>query len=582
MSEQQRDRRMAGLVQFWLDAVFRTSFMPGGRAQTRRVLEDALRRLSGALVAECFEASVGHRVGHDLVTGQITAPRALGRTVSVLQQELIPQLGITHPQAPARLAVLLGQVAAGFAEAMRSVVLAGAEEINRAERIAWREQQAALQRELQQARLSDGVTGLPNRTRLAEWLEDILADPAQTPRLGICLLGLDHFSAINNSLGHGEGDRLLRAVGQRLWRLAGDGGHFLARLGGDEFAFVVMHTTTGEEVVKLADAALRALSEPFRLDDHHVPVSASIGVIERGTDGTDAAELLRIADIALGWAKAHRRGRWAVLDPDRYTSELNRHALTAAMPAALARGEFSLAYQPLFRLADRRMVGVEALARWRHPTLGSISPAQFIPLAESTGFIVPLGRHLLELACQEAATWSRRTSGSFTISVNLAVDQLGEAGLPHTIVTLLDQAGLSPQQLQLEITESNIVNSGPLDTLNALADRGVKLAIDDFGTGYSSLAYLADLPIHNLKLAARFLDGLDPAATGRATTILSAVIELGHRLDLTVTAEGIETADQAHQLTALGCDLGQGFHLGRPTSPGQITQRLARTVTRTR
>jgi diguanylate cyclase len=453
---------------------------------------------------------------------------------------------------------------------MRTTALAAAEDINRAERAAWRERQAALNRRLQNALLCERLTGLPNRNRLISWLGKILTDPLGCPRLGICLINLDRFKAVNDSLGHDNGDKLLRAVARRFRTVAERNGYFLAHLGGDQFTFIVENTTGIDDVAKMADLVLRALREPLTLGGHHLSVSATAGIVEHAARDLEPGELLRTAEITLGWAKVHHRGRWATFDPSSYASELHRHALTAAMPAALASGQFTLAYQPLVRLADRRVIGVEALARWAHPTHGLINPARFIPLAESTGLIVPLGLELLKQACTQAAAWQKDDGDPFMVSVNLAVAQLRSPGLAAAIVSALKHAGLPPSRLQLEITESAIIDNGDtaLDTLHILAHTGIKLAIDDFGTGYSSLAYLADLPIHAIKLAPGFLHGFNDVDGDHSNnTILPALIRLGHDLDLTVTAEGVETADQAERLANLGCDLGQGFYLGRPEIP---------------
>ena len=573
--QRQQEHRLGKLVQLWIDQVAQTTFVPGGRAQVRAVLDESLRRLVKALTAEPFDPAPGYQVGFELVSSRIHVPRALGNTLTLLGQQLVHQLGITHRQAPARLAALLGQLAAGFTEALRNVALAQSEDIGRAERSAWREQQNQANRRLQRALLTERSTDLPNRAHLMTRLAEILADPAACPRLGLCLVNLDRFKAVNESLGYDRCDDLLRAVGQRMRNLAAEGGHFLAHLGGDEFAIVVERTDSSEDVAKVAELVLSTLREPFAINGYKLPVAASAGVVERVATGVQPAELLRAADITLGWAKASRRGHWAEFNEDRYLGELRQHALTADMPGALARGEFGLAYQPLVRLADRRVVGVEALARWRHPTHGAISPGQFIPLAEGTGLIVQLGQHLLELACTQAAAWRQRCGAPFIISVNLAVAQLRGPRLVAAVAAALDRSGLPGDQLQLEITESALVggHAVELETLRDLAAAGVRLAIDDFGTGYSCLAYLADLPVHAIKLAPGFLHGLDDGGPGHSNrTILPALISLSHDLDLTVTAEGVESATQAQHLTTMGCDLGQGFHLGHPTCPERIAE----------
>ena len=577
------------MVQTWVQVVTRTDFVPGGRAHTCAVLEDSLRRLVAALIAEPFDATRAYQVGRDLVAAQIASPRALGGSITLFSHQLLAELDISDQRAPARLAELMGHLITGFTEAMRNVALTAAEDLSRAERVAWRDKQRDLNHRLQDALLHDRLTGLPNRAHLAQWLDEILADPPADARLGVCLINLDRFKAVNDSLGPDKGDQLLLAVACRLSGQASRFGHFLAHLGGDEFVFVVEGTTNSDDVVKVADLALRTLSAPFSLDDHQIPISASAGIVERAAVGAQPNELLRSADITVGWAKDDHGGQWAIFDPARTAAEMRRHTLTAAMPAALARGEFTLAYQPLVRLADHAMIGVEALARWCHPEFGTISPDQFIPLAEHTGFIVPLGLSLLEQACTQAALWWQCDRSSPMVSVNLAAAQIRYPGLPAVVAGVLDRTGWPADQLQLEITESAIFDTDQtaLDNLYMLAQQGIRLAIDDFGTGYSGLAYLANLPVHGIKLARDFLCGLetpglempgpDTAASVHRSnsTILPALISLGHDLALTVTAEGIETAAQARHLATLGCDLGQGFYLGRPTTADHITRLLS-------
>jgi EAL domain-containing protein (putative c-di-GMP-specific phosphodiesterase class I) len=281
----------------------------------------------------------------------------------------------------------------------------------------------------------------------------------------------------------------------------------------------------------------------------------------------------------LYWAKASGKGRWALFDPERNKDEVARYALSAAMPAALERHEFTLRYQPLVDLVSGRIRGVEALARWHHPELGLLTPHRFIDLAEDSGLIVPLGGRLLEQACRQAARWHPPESAAPFVSVNLSVRQIRHAGLVADVVAILDRTGLPPQRLQLEITESTAMGTDDdtLHTVHALADLGVRLAIDDFGTGYSSLAYLRTLPVHGLKLAGSFMRGIRSPATADPTdeAILTTLISLGHTLGLTVTAEGVETAVQAGRLRAMGCDIGQGWYFSHPQAPHRVSRAIA-------
>jgi diguanylate cyclase len=570
-----QEARLTALVNVWDRRIAEVNFVPEGRAHARTVLDTTLRRLLAAVRAEPFDARAGYRLGADLVASQIAAPRALGRTLSLLGERLPVELGISDRRAARRLAELLGQLAIGFTEALRECALTAAEDINRAERAAWREQQRGLQQRLQHALLYDQRTDLPNRAHLTRWL----TDTQDFGRLGLCLLALDRFTVITENLGTQRAEELLVRVAHRLRALAERHGHFLAHLGEDVFAIAVPRTTSQDHMVKVADRALRALSDPFRLDGHRITLRGSAGIVAQREPGSGAEELLRAADISLGWARAqpsthHQCGRWAVFEADRHAAEVRRHAITAAMPGALAAGDFTLDYQPLIRLSDGTLAGVEALARWRHAEFGQISPAQFIPAAEDTGLIVPLGMALLRQACTQAVAWRQAVGATPVISVNLSVVQLHDPSTPAAVAAVLRDTGWPAESLQLEVTESAIIGSGDeaLDALHTLAGLGIRLAIDDFGTGYSSLAYLAELPVHNLKLAASFLRGIATPTPNR--TILPALVNLSHDLGLTATAEGVETPYQAEYLRHLGCDWGQGYHLGRPMPAARITELL--------
>ena len=583
LSAEPVDPKIAELARTWARVVAASSFVPEGRAHARAVLAEALRRLVGALAADEFDVSVGRGVGRFLVANHVSAPRSLGDSITLLTGRLLDELDIDGPVARSRLAALVGQLATGFTEALRDGALTAAEGINRAERTAWRDQQRRMYRRLQHALLHDQVTGLPNRAQFTGWLEESLARAPENGRIGICVLNIDRFKMINDSIGTEMADQLLLAVANRLRGQTLRYGHFLAHLGGDSFAIGIEGTTSSDDAAKAADRALRTLGEAIRLDGMQIPLTASAGIVEQPTSGAQAVELIRAADISVGWAKTapgqRNGGRWALFDAQRNAVEVRRHTLTAAMPAALTRGEFRLAYQPLVSLADDTLVGVEALARWHHPELGTISPSNFIPSAEDTGLIVPLGLTLLEQACAQAAQWQRATGVAVLMSVNVAVAQIRTPGLVPAIASALRKTGWPAELLQLEITESAFLGTDDdaLDTLYALTRMGIHLSIDDFGTGYSNLAYLAELPVHNLKLAATFLRGLDQASQpGKSNrTILPALITLSHDLDLSVTAEGIETAEQAEHLRGLGCEFGQGYHLGKPMAAELIEARLA-------
>lgn len=436
-----------------------------------------------------------------------------------------------------------------------------------------------LQQRLRFQALHDPLTGLPNRTLFFETLGRVFDSAAPERRVGVCFLDLDGFKAINDSLGHDLGDRLLVVIGRRLAECVAEHGHLVARMGGDEFVILV---DGGQDAVAVAQTALAAVAAPVNVGDQQLAVSASVGVVECPAEETTASELMKAADTTLYWAKAAGRGRYAVYDPERSARDLARAALVAGLPAALERGEFVLHYQPIVSLLEGRMLAVEALVRWQHPELGLIGPDRFIGLAEETGLIVGLGEWVLRTACRDAERWWREFPGArLVVSVNLAARQADDPAIVDTVADALDTTGLPAELLQLELTESAVMGSAgePLRSLHRLAALGIRLAVDDFGTGYSNLAYLRRLPIHCLKLAGPFVegiraDGTDVAADHRDERIVDALVRLAHALELWVTAEAVETGVQAERLRALRCDTGQGRYFGAPAPAEVITARL--------
>ncbi|OLB66562.1 MAG: GGDEF-domain containing protein [Actinobacteria bacterium 13_2_20CM_2_72_6] len=572
----------AGFARAWAQAVAGTSYVPMTRAERHDYLHGLTVRIARALTAEPFTGTPGYEIGTELVTADFAAPEALGRTVEVIGDRFLADLGYAGEEPRRRLAELLGALAAGYSWALRDRTLDEQEAIRFAALVARDQAEEAVrasEARFRHAALHDPLTGLPNRALFADRLAEIFAAPAPGARLAVCFLDLDSFKAVNDSLGHRVGDQLLVAAAGRLAELAGELGHLVARLGGDEFVVLIEDPASTEEAVKVADRVLAVLGEPFRINHHDLPVTASIGIVERAVGGTDPTDLMRAADITLHWAKADGKARWRVFDAERNAREVARYTLAAALPGALDRDEFGLVYQPIVDLAGGTLYGVEALARWAHPTLGVLPPDQFIDLAEDRGLIVQLGLRLLEKACRQAARWGGRTAQPPLVSVNLAVRQVRHPGLVGDIVAVLDRTSLPPGRLQLEITESTIMDNDDetLATLHDLADLGVRLAIDDFGTGYSNLAYLRALPVQGLKLAGPFIQGLraTPVADPTDEAILTTLVSLGHTLGLVVTAEGVETQTQAERLRAVGCDAGQGWHFGRPVPAGHITRSLA-------
>ncbi|MFF4898426.1 putative bifunctional diguanylate cyclase/phosphodiesterase [Streptomyces sp. NPDC001068] len=450
-----------------------------------------------------------------------------------------------------------------------------------------------LQARLRHLQMHDPVTRLPNRTlffeRLSAALEAESYEQSGTGRIGLCYLDLDGFKAVNDTLGHRVGDRLLAAVAERLTRIADDAGFaragapLVARLGGDEFALLVEDSTGTEQLADLAESALAALQAPFDLAGQRLSLSASIGVVERHAAGTTATGLMQAADTTLYWAKADGKSRWTLFDPERNAHLVTRQALSSTLRPAIERGEFVLEYQPLVGMGDGRLSGVEALVRWNHPQFGTLTPNRFIALAEEDGSIVPLGRWALTTACRQARRWQLDHPGEppIFVSVNVAVRQVWDSDLVADVAETLAETGLAPHLLQLELTESAVMGSAgrPLQALQALSDMGVRIAIDDFGTGYSNLAYLSRLPVSVLKLDGSFVRGFqydDPGDRPNPAdeVVVEAMIQLAHRLGLTVTAECVETSAQASRLRHIGCDTGQGWLYSRPVAPDRISELL--------
>jgi diguanylate cyclase (GGDEF)-like protein/PAS domain S-box-containing protein len=423
----------------------------------------------------------------------------------------------------------------------------------------------------------DPLTGLGNRALFTERLQAAFA-AGDGQRIGLCYLDLDGFKAINDTLGHVVGDQLLVRVADRLQHLVDAPGRLLARMGGDEFVVLVERTDGLPELTALAERILATVAEPVRLGGHRLSVSASVGIVERPVAGSTPADAMRDVDVTLHWAKVDGKNRWACFDPERNAREIARITLSAAMPAALERREFYVDYQPIVRLSDGKLLGVEALVRWAHPEFGRLGPDRFIGLAEETGLIVPLGHWVLAEACTQAAEWARLGGIAPQMSVNLAARQVAEPGLADDIEKVLQTAGLPPTSLQLELTESAIMGTTgePLGALRKLADLGIRIAIDDFGTGYSNLSYLRHLPVHALKIAGSFVEGLRADEPGSVDArIVTALVSLAHTLDLEVIAEGVETRDQAERLRAIGSDSAQGWLYAKPGPPEEISRWLA-------
>ncbi|MBG0850811.1 EAL domain-containing protein [Streptomyces spinoverrucosus] len=422
----------------------------------------------------------------------------------------------------------------------------------------------------------DALTGLPNRTLFFERLEKVLS-AGEGQRFGLCYLDLDGFKTINDSLGHAAGDRLLVEVADRLQACATAPGEMVARLGGDEFVALTTGPDTPREVDELAARIMNALVAPISVDGRELTVRGSIGVVEGAAGERSAAEVLRSADITMYRAKSAGGNRFEVADAEADARAITRHGLTTALPTALDRGEFFIEYQPLVHLGDGSVRGAEALVRWLHPQHGVLGPDRFIPLAEHTGLIVPLGRWVLEQSVRQARDWRERyaatTTAPLRINVNLSPCQLSHPGLVQDTVDILEAEGVAPDALCLEVTESALIGADDdlLKPLRRLAEMGVDIALDDFGTGYSNLANLRRLPVSILKLDRSFTQSMQQfPADPVDLKIVEGIVSLAHSLDLAVTVEGVETGAQAEQLRILGCDTAQGWYYARPGPPERL------------
>jgi diguanylate cyclase (GGDEF)-like protein/PAS domain S-box-containing protein len=429
---------------------------------------------------------------------------------------------------------------------------------------------------LRHAATHDELTGLPNRALLLERLDQVLAAGAGPARFGVCYLDLDGFRAVNDGFGHALGERVLSAVAERLNGCAEGSDELVARVGGDEFVGLVTGDAARAGGVPLARRMLAALTAPVRVDGRELVVRASIGVVDGQAGELARADVLRSADITMYRAKAAGGNRYEVADADSDARVIARHTLTNGLPAALENGEFFIEYQPLVRLADGSVRGAEALVRWLHPVHGVLGPDQFIPLAESTGLIVPLGRWVLQEAARQARRWADAAAAdapALRVNVNLSPCQLSHPHLVRDTVAVLKDVGLGAEGLCLEVTENALIGADPevLRPLRQLADLGVEIALDDFGTGYSNLSYLRRLPVSALKLDRSFTRGMKRAPADPVDVkIVEGVVSLAHTLGLAVTVEGVETGMQAEHLRMLGCDTAQGWYYARPGPPEHL------------
>ena len=428
-----------------------------------------------------------------------------------------------------------------------------------------------LREELQALAFHDELTGLANRTSFCEHLERALTgDPAERSSVAVLFLDLDDFKTVNDSLGHPAGDEVLRVVAGRLHALVRPT-DVIARFGGDEFAILLRGVRGAQEATATARRVSGVLRDPFVLQGRRTVVSVSIGVALPDTHGAaSVTDLLRDADAAMYQAKRSGKNTCVVYDPVMHVQALARLDLKADLETAVLHDELVLVFQPYYRLGDDALVGFEALIRWQHPQRGVVGPTDFIPLAEETGLIHPIGEWVLRAACRHAAAWAPGRAGGRapTVSVNVSAVQFQDPDLITTVSDALHDSGLDPHRLVIEITEGVLLHKVDqvVTRLQALRAMGVRIAIDDFGTGYSSLSYLQHLPIDVLKIDKSFVDQLGIGAD--SASMAKVIVHIGRTLGLQVVAEGVERHEQRETLGRLGCDLAQGFLLGRPLAAG--------------
>ena len=414
----------------------------------------------------------------------------------------------------------------------------------------------------------DALTGLPNRAVMEARFEQAVADAGRSgTQVALMFLDLDGFKTVNDSLGHPVGDDLLKGVALRLGQFA-RASDIVSRQGGDEFLIVFTGLTSGADIGLAADRLMEEFKAPFVVDGHEIATSMSVGIALYPQDGADFLTLLKKADIAMYQAKAAGRDAYRLFDDHMHVEALGRHRIRNALHHAIERGEFGLHFQPQIDLPTGRVIGAEALLRWNHAELGAVAPVDFIPVAEESGLIVPIGEWVLHEACRQAVAWQRPDRPALSVAVNISAVQFARGDLEDTVRRALSVSGLAPQLLELELTESILIRNvdSVLATVMRLKRLGVTLSIDDFGTGYSSLTYLKRFAVDRLKIDQSFIRDLvtDP----ESAAIVRAIVQMAQSLNLKTVAEGIEDDEVLAHLCAIGCDQGQGYGIARPM-PGQ-------------
>ena len=422
----------------------------------------------------------------------------------------------------------------------------------------------------------DVLTGLPNRNLLHDRLKRAVFAQRDARPIAVVFIDLDHFKFINDSLGHTQGDKLLAIIAERLASIVREG-DTVARLGGDEFVLVLNDQNKEDVIFRAMQRVLNKVSEPMTIDGQELYITCSAGVSLYPADAPDVETLLKNADVAMYRAKEHGRNNFQFYTPEMNDLANERLALEHSLRRALERNELLLHYQPKVNLETGRIVGAEALLRWQHPEWGLIAPERFIPIAEETGLIVQIGAWVIRTACNQARLWQDAGLPPVIMSVNLSARQFRQESFVKVVTQILHETGLKPEQLEMELTESMLMHNAnaAISILAGLKSIGVRLSLEDFGTGYSSLSYLSRLPIDTLKIDRSFVQHIGDQDECDNGILAQAIISLGHSLNLTVIAEGVETGEQLKFLKAHQCDEVQGFYFCKPTVAGEFAKMLA-------
>ena len=553
-------------------------------AEPRRILVAVDSDSDFADIGRTVRAAYGPAVEIERSTGEsapLSADNAGGFDVSLLGGEQLDRLSgraAGHSGGLARHPVILlaedsDQVARGEALGIADHLLLSelsAPLLRRVVRYAT--EQRRIEMEISRLSQYDPVTGLANRDLFVSQLNDAAAQARRTKTLlAVMILDLDCFKDINDTFGHSIGDQVLKQTARRLKKVSRET-DIAGRLDGDEFALIAPNLTFPNGATRFAERVLETFAEPFEALGRRIKATASVGITLHPLDEGSPEELLRHAGIALGHAKKEGGRNLQFYDSEVNQKRLEEKAISADLPIALSNDQFRLHYQPKVLTTTGTVVGVEALIRWQHPNRGILAPNQFIPVAEATGFIDNIGEWVLREACRQSASWRNQGSADVPIAVNLSAAQLSRPDLYEVVRRTIAESGIAPQSLELEITESMIMDQTPvaMENLLKLSDLGVRLAIDDFGTGYSSLAYLRRYPVDRLKIDRSFIRRI--AEDEDTAAIAKAIVSLGKTLNLDITAEGVESEGQFAMLHELGCDEVQGYLFSRPLPSGEFAE----------